>query len=199
MAGKTAEVVKSETSSTESSKFVDSGGWANYGMSNVSSAHQRSSPLSVKGGVLVFFPSYAVMDSVAAHWRQSGVFDRLRSVVGSVLVEPSASAGGGAVASQARTNTGNSSGGGGRGQGYSGGSSSGSFSSGASFMLGGGGGSGSIASGGYSKGKGKGKSSSLDEDGDADAKGADEFRSIVGLFEHSIKTYSGCVLLAVCR
>jgi hypothetical protein len=42
----------------------------------------------LRGGVLVFCPSYAVMEGYVAHWKQTGLFDRLRNVVGSVIVEP---------------------------------------------------------------------------------------------------------------
>ncbi len=42
----------------------------------------------LKGGVLVFFPSYSLMDAFVAHWRASGLYDRLRNLVGAVIVEP---------------------------------------------------------------------------------------------------------------
>lgn len=46
----------------------------------------------LRGGVLVFFPSYSLMDSFVAHWRASGLYDRLRNLVGAIIVEPKGSA-----------------------------------------------------------------------------------------------------------
>lgn len=42
----------------------------------------------VPGGVLVFFPSYRMMDQLKARWTASGAWDRLQNTKGAVLVEP---------------------------------------------------------------------------------------------------------------
>jgi Rad3-related DNA helicase len=47
----------------------------------------------VKGGVLVFFPSYSVMDSSISHWKQIGIYDKLKNIVGNVISESRASVG----------------------------------------------------------------------------------------------------------
>jgi hypothetical protein len=45
----------------------------------------------LKGGILVFFPSYGVMEKIIARWKQTGCWDRLIHVCGSVVVEPKGS------------------------------------------------------------------------------------------------------------
>ena len=47
-----------------------------------------SSSKGIKGGILVFFPSYPLMANFCDRWKQTGLYDRLKSVVGSLLVEP---------------------------------------------------------------------------------------------------------------
>jgi hypothetical protein len=42
----------------------------------------------LKGGILVFFPSYGVMESCVARWQQTGLLDALRNSGGAVVVEP---------------------------------------------------------------------------------------------------------------
>ncbi|KAJ1402048.1 hypothetical protein B484DRAFT_405534, partial [Ochromonadaceae sp. CCMP2298] len=66
------------------------GGWAAYGVATNLSIKDSFAPAPpvVKGGVLVFFPSYAVMERIITRWKESGLFDKLRNHVGKVLVEP---------------------------------------------------------------------------------------------------------------
>jgi fanconi anemia group J protein len=45
------------------------------------------------GGVLVFFPSYGVMDSAIARWKETGLFNRLIVAGGNIVIEPQGSAG----------------------------------------------------------------------------------------------------------
>lgn len=45
----------------------------------------------LKGGVLVFFPSYASMESVAERWKATGLYDQLKATMGNVLMEPKGS------------------------------------------------------------------------------------------------------------
>lgn len=42
----------------------------------------------LKGGILVFFPSYAWMDSLLDRWKVSGLLEQLRAVAGHIIVEP---------------------------------------------------------------------------------------------------------------
>lgn len=47
---------------------------------------------TVKGGVLVFFPAYASMDNTVERWKQCGLFETLKSEIGSIIVEPKGNA-----------------------------------------------------------------------------------------------------------
>ena len=49
----------------------------------------------LKGGILVFFPSYNIMDNCVDRWKETGLLDKLSTVGGAVVVEPKGSAGGG--------------------------------------------------------------------------------------------------------
>jgi regulator of telomere elongation helicase 1 len=42
----------------------------------------------LRGGVLVFFPSYAAMTNVVDSWIETGMYDRLRARVGAIIAEP---------------------------------------------------------------------------------------------------------------
>lgn len=161
------------SANTTASKPPVNAGWAAYGVTVVATAPAAPAP-RVRGGVLIFFPSYAVMENVAARWKETGVHDKLRNSVGAVLMEPKgagiSNAGGAPGSSGAKK-------------------SNGGFHSGrdqhpaveGNFML----------NGGVTR-----KPKVLD---DEDGEGGEEFRTIVGQFEHAIKVNGGCVLLAVCR
>jgi hypothetical protein len=41
----------------------------------------------LKGGVLVFFPSYGVLEGLKKRWTETGLWEKLRSVMGSIVVE----------------------------------------------------------------------------------------------------------------
>jgi hypothetical protein len=45
----------------------------------------------LKGGILVFFPSYGMMEKAIVRWKQSGCWDRLIHVCGTIVVEPKGS------------------------------------------------------------------------------------------------------------
>lgn len=159
-------------------------GWGAYG---VTAPRAAPPPPTVRGGVLIFFPSYAVMENTCARWKEIGVFDKLRGIVGSVLMEARGSGGApGADADGAKnhnkTYSRDSSGNGG----YTG---NGDFGTGQR--------SGGAATNFMLSGAPPKKAKSLG--GEADDEGSEAFRTIVGQFEHAIKTYGGCVLMAVCR
>jgi hypothetical protein len=46
---------------------------------------------SAKGGILVFFPSYAQMDGVIERWKYTAMYDKLKLAVGYIVVEPKGS------------------------------------------------------------------------------------------------------------
>lgn len=50
------------------------------------------------GGVLVFFPSYDVMDRQLSRWRTTGVYEQLERIGGAVIVEPRGTTAGGPAA-----------------------------------------------------------------------------------------------------
>lgn len=41
----------------------------------------------IDGGVLVFFPTYAVMDSAIQRWQQTGLWDQLSGACGKIVIE----------------------------------------------------------------------------------------------------------------
>jgi hypothetical protein len=49
--------------------------------------------MSAKGGILVFFPSYHIMESTVERWKFTGVYDKLKSAIGYIIVEPKGSSG----------------------------------------------------------------------------------------------------------
>ena len=55
------------------------------------------------GGILVFFPSYGVMDSCVDRWRETGLLEKLRNVGGAVVVEPKGSGTGASAGNAAAT------------------------------------------------------------------------------------------------
>ena len=49
---------------------------------------KRESPeATTQGGVLVFFPTYTVMENIIARWKTKGIFDTLKHELGSIVVE----------------------------------------------------------------------------------------------------------------
>ena len=44
------------------------------------------------GGILTFFPSYSAMESVTERWTQTGLMEKLKNMIGGVIVEPKGSA-----------------------------------------------------------------------------------------------------------
>jgi len=82
----------SNNSFNNRSSVRDSDAWSAYGVV-ATPANRPSPPPCVKGGVLVFFPSYSVMDSSISHWKQIGIYDKLKNIVGSVISESRAAIG----------------------------------------------------------------------------------------------------------
>ncbi len=41
----------------------------------------------LKGGVLIFFPSYGALDSLRKHWIETGLWTQLHGVMGHIVVE----------------------------------------------------------------------------------------------------------------
>ncbi len=41
----------------------------------------------LKGGVLIFVPSYGVLESLKSRWVETGLWEKLRSVMGTIVVE----------------------------------------------------------------------------------------------------------------
>ena len=53
---------------------------------------QIPSGTAVDGGVLVFFPSYGVMDNLYNHWKVSGMLNKFKDVIGQILKEETSAA-----------------------------------------------------------------------------------------------------------
>jgi len=89
----------------------DSDAWSAYGVITTTAPPTRPSPPPcVKGGVLVFFPSYSVMDSSISHWKQIGIYDKLKNIVGNVISESRASVGISSSGSSSSSSSGSGSG-----------------------------------------------------------------------------------------
>jgi fanconi anemia group J protein len=65
------------------------------GVPTLTGSHTRH----LDGGILVFFPSYGTMESAAARWKQTGLWERLCGAGGHVMMESRGSAGAGSVSS----------------------------------------------------------------------------------------------------
>eukprot|EP01038_Epipyxis_sp_PR26KG_P008177 gene8177-11062_t len=42
----------------------------------------------LRGGILVFFQSYAAMESMIKRWTDNGIYNKIKSIVGAIVVEP---------------------------------------------------------------------------------------------------------------
>lgn len=90
----TSNNTSNSNSGSSRSSGRDSDAWSAYGVVATTAPPTRPSPPPcVKGGVLVFFPSYSVMDSSISHWKQIGIYDKLKNIVGNVISESRASVG----------------------------------------------------------------------------------------------------------
>jgi hypothetical protein len=124
----------------------------------------------LKGGILVFFPSYTWMDNLIERWKGTGVLEQLRLLAGHIMIEPKSGATKDAVVGK-KSDFKNSSAG------------SGSFMT--STVL-------------HSKpthsavetGRG---------DGSDRADGEDVMKGLVGQFDSVIAKHGTCILFAVCR
>ena len=125
----------------------------------------------LKGGILVFFPSYTWMDSLIERWKGTGVLEQLRLLAGHIIVEPKSSASKESVVGKKPDSKNASSG-------------SGSFMTSTAL---------------HSKpmhsvadtGKGDGNEK-------ADGEG-DVMKGLVGQFDSVIAKHGTCILFAVCR
>lgn len=75
----------------DSSEYKDELGSSIYTICQVMSSDRNShfpSGLDCKGGILVFFPSYGLMESAVERWKQTGIFEKLHTVGGGIIVEP---------------------------------------------------------------------------------------------------------------
>ena len=52
----------------------------------------QSGDKDMKGGILVFFPSYGTMDSVVERWKKTDIYDYLITAGGAIIVEQKGSA-----------------------------------------------------------------------------------------------------------
>ena len=59
--------------------------------SNSSNSHLPVG-LNLEGGILVFFPSYNVMENTLSRWKHTGMYERLLKAGGGIIVEPRAGA-----------------------------------------------------------------------------------------------------------
>ena len=128
----------------------------------------------LRGGVLLFFPSYTAMEAAVQHWTSTGLLERLKRVMGSVVMEPR-----GGEASQ-KKGTANSSGSGWGRRPY--GRGEGTVQPTAGFAT--------TTSAGHSS-----VTKSVGEEGDEDR----VVSGVVAEFESAIRTFGKCLLMAVCR
>lgn len=142
------------------------------------------------GGILVFFPSYGVMDTCVDRWRETGLLEKLRNVGGAVVVEPkgsgtgaSASAGTAAATAAAAKN---------KNQGFKKVDRWSDNSSGDT-----------IGSKGFgitsSNVNAKAAQRGVGDDDDEGAGGAPGLGGVIREFEATLASRGRCVLLAVCR
>lgn len=137
------------------------------------------------GGILVFFPSYGVMDSCVERWRETGLLERLRNVGGAVVIEPKGSGTGAGAGVGAERNKSQS-------QGFKKSDRWSDRSTGATV---GSKGFGIVSSNVNSKAVQKGVAD--EEDGGAD--GGTGLGGVIKEFEATLASRGRCVLLAVCR
>ena len=147
----------------------------------------------LKGGILVFFPSYGVMNNCVDRWKETGMLDKLSNVGGAVVVEPK----GNGLGTGTGTGTGTGvnrkeKGGSRRGDRWNDSSSSSSSSSNSN----------NSDTGGFqfSTASSRNIVKSVDDD-DADDNGiaSAALGGIIREFEATLASRGRCVLLAVCR
>ena len=63
----------------------------------------------LKGGVLVFFPSYGALESCRKHWAESGLWAKLKSTMGYIVLESKSGGGSGNNSSSINSNQNNKS------------------------------------------------------------------------------------------
>ena len=143
----------------------------------------------LKGGILVFFPSYGVMNNCVDRWKETGMLDKLSNVGGAVVVEPKGNGLGTGTGTGTGVN-GKEKGGSRRGDRWNDSSSSSSSNSNNSDT------------GGFqfSTASSRNIVKSVDDD-DADDNGiaSAALGGIIREFEATLASRGRCVLLAVCR
>ena len=146
----------------------------------------------LKGGILVFFPSYGVMNSCVDRWKETGMLDKLSNVGGAVVVEPKGNGLGTGTGTGTGVN-GKEKGGSRRGDRWNDSSSSSSSSSSNSNNS-------DIGGFQFSTASSRNIGKSIDDD-DTDDNGiaSAALGGIIKEFEATLASRGRCVLLAVCR
>lgn len=166
-------------------------GKGSYGM-NLPNSSTIPQGNELRGGILVFYPSYSAMEGFIQHWEKSGMLDKMRNIVGAIVIEPRGSGKG--VSSEGKTSS-TSSGTGGN-SGRTGSSSlqnessrwgnGSSFQDNQNFMT------------SHIK-----KAPTAASVVNADVLAAEiedpSVRGVIGEFEGALQKYGGCLLMAVCR
>ena len=145
----------------------------------------------LKGGILVFFPSYGVMNNCVDRWKETGMLDKLSNVGGAVVVEPKGNGLGTGTGTGTGVN-GKEKGGSRRGDRWNDSSSSSSSSSNSNNS--------DIGGFQFSTASSRNIGKSIDDD-DTDDNGiaSAALGGIIKEFEATLASRGRCVLLAVCR
>lgn len=127
-----------------------------------------------EGGVLIFFPSYRIMETNIERWKFTGIYDRMQSIMRHIIVEPRANSNNNNSESKAKENQ----------------SGAAAVKKIGGFML---------DSHSSSSSTSKGKSLTTDENNDDDEISEETFQGIVEEFDRSIDRYGRCLMVGVCR
>lgn len=144
----------------------------------------------MKGGLLVFFPSYSVMENTVDRWKETNIFEKLESICCAVIIEPkgSSSANTRSQLTQKQSNSGQS---------------SSSFNEnknwGASKKLSYEDDSATAKKAKVSFTSGPSKSTLPPGVGDADKEGQVAMGALIADFDAALAKHGNCMLMAVCR
>ena len=146
----------------------------------------------LKGGILVFFPSYGVMNNCVDRWKETGMLDKLSNVGGAVVIEPKGSGLGVGTGTGTGVN-GKEKGGSRRGDRWNDSSSSSSSSASSNNNS-------DVGGFQFSTSSNRSTVKSIDDDdsGDNGIAGA-ALGGVIKEFEATLASRGRCVLLAVCR
>lgn len=159
-------------------------GKGSYGLSMPNTAAIPQGP-ELRGGILVFYPSYSAMEGFIQHWEKSGMLDKMRNIVGAIVVEPRGS--GKTATTEGKTSNSNSGSGGGGG--------SGGFVTDSQRW---GDGSSLRNSNNFMTSHIKKVPTTASPDVVADVEDP-SVRGVIGEFESAMQRFGGCLLMAVCR